>query len=199
MTYWKPFKTPGSPLVSIVVAAFAPDARHRALLECLLKSLEAQTYPHWEAIVIHDGPSLWPPRITDTRVTLLETPQRKNDFGHSGRPAGIKAATGKYITLTNGDNYYCPVFLEAMVHMLIMKKGQLVYCDMVHSHKLWQPLKTTLKRKMVDLGCWMADAALVKATPWTDFTFSADWFFLEKLLKKVKRPLKVPTTLFVHN
>ena len=56
MRYWKGRATPGTPLVSLVVAAYTADSRrlrHAAL--CLIHSVLAQTYENWELCICDDG------------------------------------------------------------------------------------------------------------------------------------------------
>ena len=59
---WKSRPVRGEPRVSLVVASYlGDDPRRTDALMCLLYSLKAQTYPRWEAVVVHDGPA--PPGV----------------------------------------------------------------------------------------------------------------------------------------
>lgn len=102
---------PGDPKVSLAIATYQQGDE----LACLLYSLKAQTYANWEAVVIHDGPGpearAVVGRVGDPRIRLLEAPERRGGYGHPWRPLGIAASTGDYIGLSNGDNYYAPVYL----------------------------------------------------------------------------------------
>ena len=49
---WTPLPVAGNPLISMTVATFEQTDE----LACLLYSFRAQTYPNWEAVVVHDGP-----------------------------------------------------------------------------------------------------------------------------------------------
>ena len=207
---WKTRKVPGNPLVSMVVASYLrEDERRWSSLMCLVWSLMAQTYQNWEVVIVHDG--RLPPdeatrrkierleNISLSKVRFLETPERRAKFGHPWREYGIKQAKGKYICLSNDDNLYAPVFVEALVAELVNGKNQFAYCDMIHSHQQWRFFSTQPRKSKLDLGAWIADGDLVRSTPWTDFSFSGDGTFIEALVKKAKGVVKVPSCLFVHN
>lgn len=204
------------PKVSLVVASYLnEDHRRLQSLLCLLYAVRAQTYPHWEVLVVHDGPVTSASALKeldriDRHVTgggirknpqfhLLEMDERKGQFGHPYRKAGIDAATGDYVGLSNDDNYYAPVYLEWMVSELQAKQAQLALCSMVHSHRQWQGIDGRPARGSVDAGSWLADAALAKATPWTDMGFAGDWTYFNALHKKAARTVKIGSYLFVHN
>lgn len=87
-----------------------------------------------------------------------------------------------------------------MLYQMQKDSTEFVYCNMVHSHKLWQPMKTEMKRGKIDVGCWMASKELVQSVQWTDFTFAGDWSFIHKLHKSAEgRHAKVDGYLYVHN
>ncbi len=190
---------PSRPKVSVAVATYEQTDE----LACLLYSFKAQTYDHWEVVVVHDGPG---PKaravvahMNDARVRLIETPERKGQYGHPWRQLGIDACTGDYIGLSNGDNYYAPVYFEWMLSVLTTAGADFAYCDMVHSFVQWRALATRPEKGGLDLGAWIARAGLVKATPWWDMGFVGDGTFIDDLLSKAQGVVHVPACLFVHN
>jgi glycosyltransferase involved in cell wall biosynthesis len=196
---WKTLPVPGRPRISVAVATFEQTDE----LACLLYSFRAQTYDHWEAIVVHDGPGpagrAVVERIGDPRIVYVETESRRGSYGHPWRDRGIAACRGDYIFLTNGDNYYCPVFFEWMLHTLTTRNADLAFCDLVHSHAQWAPLRCGPAKGMVDLGCYVARAALMKTTPFADHGFFGDGVYFEELRRKANMVIHVPKALFVHN
>jgi hypothetical protein len=196
---WDPLPVPGRPLVSLAVAAYGePDE-----LACLLYSLRCQTYDRWEAVVVHDGPGPAArdvvTRLNDPRVRLVETPERKGQYGHPWRRLGIDACSGDFMGLSNADNYYAPVYFEAMLSALVTQGADFAYSDMVHSYLRWGALRTRPEKGHLDLGAWVARAGLVKATEWWDLGFMGDGTFIEDLLEKARKVVHVPGCLFVHN
>lgn len=198
---WKPLPIKGSPLVSMVIATYQQGDE----LACLLYSLRAQTYPNWEALVIHDGPKAewrkeWE-KISipfDPRIKLIDTPVHEGRWGHPHRQWGISQARGEYICLSNGDNYYVPVFFEWMLYEM-QKGADFVHCYMVHSHKRYADFHTIPLKTKIDLGAWMGHHSIVKSTPWTDYGFAGDGTFIEAVAGKAKKISCIPAFLFVHN
>lgn len=208
---WKTRQVKGNPLISITIASYlCEDPRRWDSLQCLLYSLKAQTYTNWEALIIHDGPlghdhetvKKWT-MVEDIgepqHIQLFEMPERRARFGHPWRSAGLAKTRGDLVCMSNDDNYYMPTFFEWMAAELSPPKVDFAYCDCIHSHKQWVPMKTELKRGKIDLGCWMADGNLVRGTPWTDFNFAGDWSYIQQLVAGARKVVKVPGTLFVHN
>ena len=71
---------------------------------------------------------------------------------------------------------------------------------MIHSHKMWGPMKTLLKRGAIDAGAWLARSSLCSNTKWNSVDFAADWFFIEGLMRLPGfTPAKVDGYLFTHN
>jgi len=196
---WTPLAVLGQPLLSIAVATYEQTDE----LACLLYSFRAQTYSHWEAVVVHDGPGsagrAVVEKIDDPRIRWIETPERKGLYGHPWRQFAIDACHGDFIAMTNGDNYYAPVYFEWMLHLLTSRDADLVYCDWVHSHTQWSAMRAGPAKWLIDLGCWVARAGLVKTTPWTEMTFEADGVYFEALLARAANVLHIPKPLFVHN
>jgi len=196
---WTPLTVLGQPKLSIAVATF----EQRAELATLLFSFVAQTYPHWEAVVVHDGPGPIArdvvALVNDPRVRLIEAPERRADFGHSWRELGIDACTGDYIGLTNGDNYYAPVYFEWMLHLLTAHAADLAYCDWVHSHTQYSVMRAGPAQRLIDLGCWIGAAGLVRSTPWRDRGFAGDGVYFESLVRNARSAVHLPRPLFVHN
>jgi hypothetical protein len=195
------------PIVSLVIASYLnEDERRHDSLMCLLYSLKAQTYPHWEAIVLHDGPvneraalKLGTVFEHEPQIQFRTTPERRGKFGHPNRHDGIMRAQGHYVGLSNDDNYYCPVYFEWMVSQLQHKQAQLVFCSMVHSHRKWDTIDSKPQRGFIDAGNWLCDTKLAQDTPWTDMGFAGDWTYFSQLQKKAKGIAKIGSYLFVHN
>ena len=196
---WVPLPVEGLPTVSLAIATFEQGDE----LACLLYSLLSQTYPHWEAVVVHDGPGPLArdvvARIGDPRIRLIETSERRGRYGHPWRETGIDACRGDYIGLSNGDNYYAPVYFEWALHLLTTQAADLVFCDVVHSHAQWSVIRSGPRKGEIDIGCWVARAGLVKTTPFRDHGFAGDGTFFEEMLRKAESVLHIHKPLFVHN
>jgi hypothetical protein len=211
MRYFKPKKIPGSPTVGVAVASFLnEDARRHAALMCLAYSFLAQSYPRWQLRVVHDGPPSEPAaavleqlRKLDKRIRVDVTPERQKQFGHPHRQGAIERLIGEgceWIGLTNDDNYYVPAYLEAMLGAALDKPpADMIYCDLVHSHKMWRPVATAPARGKLDLGAFLVRAALCRRIRFDNFGFAGDGDYIGRMARTAKVIRKLPGTLFVHN
>jgi hypothetical protein len=205
MRYWKPKKITKDWCPGFVVATYEQALQ----LPCLVASLKSQTYQRFKVLLAHDGPATEATRRAalvavdgDPRFTWTETGARADRFGHNMRGPGLRwlSQQGCQILGTcNGDGYYAPVYLEWLVWMLEATGAQLAYCDLIHSHKLWKPMRTALRRGQIDCCCWLARDTLALKHPWDNLTFAGDWHFLEKMLRGQPRVAKVEAYLACHN
>jgi len=209
MRFWKPKTVEGAPRVGIGVASFLNgDTRRQAALRSLVASFQAQTWDNWKMLIYHDGPLdrnirlEWDQQVKDNRVDLIETAERKQKFGHPHRQKAVDTlcATCQWVMLTNDDNWYAPVFLEWLLAAGTKKGAKFVYCDMVHSHKLWKYLPTQPRYRHLDLGGFLVHSSLAKKHPFDKTAFNADGDWINRLAVAAgSRIEKVPHVLFVHN
>ena len=101
-------------LVSIITPLYNAERFVRQTIESVL----AQTYPHWEMIVVNDGSKDKGPDIVrsytekDSRIKLLNQPNRGCA---SARNHGLKEAQGRYYCFLDSDDYWDPTFLEEQI------------------------------------------------------------------------------------
>lgn len=114
------------PVVSIIVTC---GPSHKQYLIDALDSIQAQTYPDWECIVVNDTGEKWD-------LDIMGAPWAKvvNMGGNKGASAarneGYKNAKGKYIVWLDADDYWLPWFLEKMVNYAEHNKG-VIYSDII--------------------------------------------------------------------
>lgn len=177
-----------------------------------LGSIQEQTHDNFICLVIHDGPKTKPflraEQIfsDDHRFVFRQCGDvRANQYGHNLRRFGFKLLTHRgfgadMIGTSNGDNYYAPVYFEAMLDAIAASNStKWAICDMVHSHRLWKEVISKPERKFVDAGNWMATREVVESVDWDKTDFAADWDFVSRVKEKYGEPAKVNHTLFVHN
>ena len=97
------------PLFSIIVVHYQGTVPHEIFLRGVGSLLEQRFKSH-EILCYHDGPLLQPDVASP--VPIRATERRFNDFGHSLRDIGIRAASGDYIVHFNADNVLYPDALE---------------------------------------------------------------------------------------
>lgn len=100
-------------LISVVIPVYncAP------YLDACLQSLQAQTWQHWEAVLVDDGSSdgsaalcdAWAQK--DSRIRVLH---RQNAGVSAARNAGIEAVRGNYLAFVDADDRVEPEFLQTL-------------------------------------------------------------------------------------
>jgi len=107
----------GSPLVSVIICVYNAE---RYIGECL-RSVFAQTYPHFELIVVNDcssdGTVAEVEKFDDSRIRLVHLSTT------SGGPAvprnrGADVAKGKYYAFLDADDLWLPEKLEKQVALM---------------------------------------------------------------------------------
>lgn len=119
--------TPDSPLVSIVL----PTYKRAHVLPHAIRSVLAQTYPHWELIVVDDNSPDDTPAVVqsfdDARIRYvrnepnLKLPRALNK--------GFSLARGDYLTWTSDDNLFAKTAIQKMVDRLARGDCDFVYAD----------------------------------------------------------------------
>ena len=136
------------PVISVIVpcynqAHFLPEA---------FASLQAQTFPAWECIVVNDGSTDGTKAVAeglvaaDGRVRLVNQPNR----GLAGaRNRGLAEARGEYIQFLDADDALMPEKFELQLAAVdAAKKTAVVYCDYYASE--FQDLRRPLPEAYMD-------------------------------------------------
>ena len=103
------------PSFSIVI----PTKDRPALLRRAIDSIERQTYPQWEIIVVDDGSS---PRMDSLLLTEFSSLKiayiwQVNSGPGKARQSGAARASGDYVCFLDDDDYYLPN------HLLVLSQG----------------------------------------------------------------------------
>src|SRR5574344_319417 len=113
-------------LVSIITPLYNGECFVAQTIESVL----AQTYPHWEMIIINDGSKDNSEAIVqkyteqDARIQLISQP---NAGSAAARNNGIRRATGRYIALLDADDLWEPFFLDSQLNLMHTNNAYLVY------------------------------------------------------------------------
>jgi glycosyltransferase involved in cell wall biosynthesis len=99
------------PLVSVVI----PTYRRESLIACAIRSVQNQTYPNIEIIVVDDSsPDRTEEvvrRIVDPRIRYIRH-ERNHGLAAAGRNTGIRAAHGEYIAFLDDDDEWLETIVE---------------------------------------------------------------------------------------
>lgn len=114
------------PLVSVIMPAYNASA----FIAESIRSVQQQTNPNWELVVIDDASVDNTPEIVeflkaeDERIKLHRLPA--NQGAGFARNIGIKAATGEFICFLDADDLWKPHKLEAQLKL--MQEQQVDVC-----------------------------------------------------------------------
>lgn len=117
-------------LLSIIV----PVYNNAEYLPETLKSILAQTYKHFELILVNDGSKDHSLAICqdiaakDKRVRVID---KKNGGVSSARNCGLEAAKGQYIAFVDGDDCIDPEMYQVMINVLKQENADLVNCRVI--------------------------------------------------------------------
>lgn len=121
-----------TPFVSICVPAYRADR----YIESTLDSVRAQTYTHWELIVVEDGSQDCTQMIVNTLAARVVQPVRylrhaENRGLPATRNTGIEAARGDWIALLDSDDLWMTDHLESLVRKLDEGDADLVHAGSI--------------------------------------------------------------------
>ena len=118
-------------LVSIVCPVYRTDPGQ---LEAMLRSVVAQTYRHWELVIVNASPDDEGVAETlhafdDARIRVVACPENAGIAGNTN--VGIAHSTGDYVCFLDHDDMVEPQALALMVDALKRAGGEvdLLYCD----------------------------------------------------------------------
>ena len=176
------------PVVSVVVTC---GPGHKKYLMDALDSVQAQTYPDWECVVVNDTGEAWPSDIMGAPwAKVVNMPV--NSGASAARNEGYKHTKGKYIIWLDADDYWTPWFLEKMVSYAEHNRG-VIYSDFIQQNsdkefKLYKYIPDFDSRALLQ-GCampgssilvprWAAEAVMEKRGGWdVEIPGMEDWDF----------------------
>jgi len=114
------------PLVSVIITC---GPGHKEYLIDALDSVQAQTYPDWECIVVNDTGVKWGSYIPGApwaKVVNMDG----NQGTAAARNEGFQHSNSRYIIWMDADDYWLPWFLERMVAYAEQNFG-IIYSDII--------------------------------------------------------------------
>ena len=110
-----------TPLISVVMPVFN---REQYLVESI-ESVLAQTYPHWELIIVDDGSSDGSRAIAEgyvrrlpDKIRMIAHPNHANKGISASRNLGSRAARGNFIASLDSDDLWRPYKLQSQVNIV---------------------------------------------------------------------------------
>jgi len=126
------------PLVSIITPCYNSEK----FISETIRSVLDQSYDNWEWWIVDDNSSDRSVEIIknfgDERIHLIES--NKNKGAAMARNAGLKNASGRFITFIDSDDLWLPGFLQKSVDFLLNNNEELVYATYRRYDENLQPL-----------------------------------------------------------
>lgn len=114
------------PIVSVIVTCGPYHEKH--LLDAL-DSVQAQSYPDWECIVVNDTGITWEESIPGAPFAKVVN-MEENQGTAAARNKGFEYARGSLIVWLDADDYWLPWYLEQMVAYAEQNDG-VIFCDLI--------------------------------------------------------------------
>ena len=120
-------------LLSIITPVYQVE---QYLPQCL-DSILAQTYPHWELILVDDGSKDRSGEICDEyakkdgRIRVIHT---ENRGAGAARNTGFAHATGEYVVFVDSDDYISENMIERLYMTIHKSKYDLVVCNFLRAY-----------------------------------------------------------------
>jgi uncharacterized membrane protein/glycosyltransferase involved in cell wall biosynthesis len=161
--------TPMRPLVSVIV----PTHNCAATIEQCLSSVQAQTYPHVEIIVVDNNSDDGTPQIAAEYAQVLQAgPERSAQINH-----GARHARGTYLYRIDGDFDIDPAVIAACVEAVEQDDLDAVAVPNRSSGESYWAQVRTLER-----DTYLDDSLIVAARFWKRSVFEAVGGFDESLV-----------------
>lgn len=198
-------------LISVIVPIYGVE---KYLEECI-ESILNQTYKQLEVILVDDGS---PDRCgeicdryaqKDSRIIVIH---QKNSGAAAARNAGLRIATGEYITFMDSDDYLEPDAYETMLEVMnsndvdiVHAQIRYIYVDAVESHPCSQePLffstEEYLLRFLEDWTCALSPVKLFRHHVMDGVFYEEghlidDEFFTYKAVMNARRIVHIPKVI----
>ena len=140
------------PLISVVISVFNKEKYVLNTINSVLN----QTYKHYEIIIVNDGSTDNSleiiKNITNSRITIYST---LNKGAAAARNYGITKASGTFIALLDGDDYWHPFYLEEIIALKNTFPNEFVFATAIalRTKHLTYPAKysiSNLKHQVVN-------------------------------------------------
>lgn len=181
-----------TPLVSIITPTWNRDA---AILDRCIRSVQAQTYPHWEHIICSDGQEESHVRElvnekNDSRIHYAISLPAERSYGNAVRRYGVSLAGGEYCVFLDDDNIIFPNYLQKKIQVLMSNPdAAMVISELLHFGPLTQslgipPQVLSADRPFVqeiDTLQVMVRTPIIREIPWEDKGYLADGYTYQKI------------------
>jgi len=106
-------------VMNATVSIIVPNWNGRAHLERCLESLQAQTCPDFEVVVVDNGSTDGSPELVAQRFPAVRLIRQATNLGFAaGSNAGIQATSSEFVATLNNDAWAEPAWLAELVQVM---------------------------------------------------------------------------------
>ncbi len=182
------------PLVSVIMPVYNGEP----YLSEAIRSVLAQSYPHWELLIVNDGSTdRSEGSIRDFRDERIRYFPQKNRGVSAARNRGLMEMRGEFFLFLDADDVLTPHSLEARLEVFRNNKDVafvdgrvwVTGSDLGDIKREWVPdFRGDPTRQLLGLSerCFVTISWMVRRVPGVEFRFAEDmthsedlWFFLE--------------------
>lgn len=116
----------------VILSVVSPVYNGVKYLEPFLRSVQQQSFPHFELIMVDDG-------STDSSIEIIKTYQKKDSRIHligqnhkgagSARNFGLSRAKGQYIIFLDCDDWFSEDFFKTMIDRIEADQSDIAICE----------------------------------------------------------------------
>jgi cellulose synthase/poly-beta-1,6-N-acetylglucosamine synthase-like glycosyltransferase len=172
-----------------LVSIITPSCGRLMTLKEAIASVDAQSYPHWEHLIVSDGvfPALRQLASAngEPRRRFFSTPPIRH-FGNHQRNVGIFQARGEYLVFLDDDNILYPQALSSMLTGFASGDVGLVFCPIDYDHakhgvhgQVLMPKQGFACGEVDSLNAMLKRTLAVRCGGWSDSYF-ADFHLLHE-------------------
>ena len=205
-----------SSLISVVV----PIYKVEKYLDKCVDSLINQTYKNLEIILVDDGSPDSCPHICDEyakKDSRIKVVHKKNGGLSDARNAGMKIATGEYISFIDSDDYIALDFFETLLNTMIAEDSDIVECSVVkfyedgHFDEYSDDLSVTNYSTVEGLSALISEnpfrqhvwnklykAEMVLDVPYAVGKLNEDEFWTYQIFGRAKKVTKLNKTMYYY-
>jgi len=121
------------PTISIIIPVYNGE---KYLPQCL-DSILAQSYPHWELLLIDDGSKDSSGSICEAyaqKDSRIKAIHQQNSGQAAARNAGVAIATGDYISFIDCDDWIDSDMYQTMVSTLQQQQAEVIICGYIEEY-----------------------------------------------------------------
>lgn len=168
-----------------LVSIITPSYNSARFIKQTIDSVLAQSYPHWEMLIVDDGSNDQSPSIIeeyskqDERIRLI---RQKNAGSASARNHALREAKGRYFCFLDADDLIDCNFLESQIRFIQSKKATIVYASYRRiDEKGTEILKPFIVPDKVNYTGLLKTCSISCLTAMVDRSITGDVFFDETL------------------